>query len=27
MEDQAWLDYLWDFKTREIDLDLSSDMD
>ena len=27
MEDQAWLDYLWDFKTRKIDLDLSSDTD
>jgi len=27
MEDQAWLDYLWDFKTREINLDLSSDTD
>ena len=27
MEDQAWLDYLWDFETREIDLDLSSDTD
>ena len=27
MEDQAWLDYLWDFETREINLDLSSDTD
>jgi len=27
MEDQAWLDYLWDFETRGIDLDLSSDTD
>ena len=25
IEDQAWLDYLWDFKTREINLDLFSD--
>jgi len=24
MEDQVWLDYLWDFKTREINLDFSS---
>ena len=24
MEDQAWLDYLWDFETREIDLDFFS---
>ena len=24
MEDQAWLDYLWDFETRWIDLDFSS---
>jgi len=24
MEDQIWLDYLWDFKTREIDLNSSS---
>ena len=24
MEDQAWLNYLWDFKTRGIDLDFSS---
>ena len=24
MEDQAWLDYLWDFETRGIDLDFSS---
>jgi len=27
MEDQTWLDYLWDFETREINLDLSSDTD
>jgi len=27
MEDQAWLDYLWDFETKEINLDLSSDTD
>jgi len=27
MEDQAWLDYLWDFKTRGINLNLSSDTD
>ena len=27
MEDQAWLDYLWDFETRGINLDLSSDTD
>jgi len=27
MEDQAWLDYLWDFETREIDFDCSSDTD
>jgi len=27
MEDQAWLDYLWDFETREINLDLSLDTD
>jgi len=27
IEDQAWLDYLWDFETREINLDLSSDTD
>jgi len=25
MEDQAWLDYLWDFEIRGIDFDLSSD--
>jgi len=24
MEDQVWLDYLWDLETREIDLDFSS---
>ena len=24
MEDQAWLNYLWDFETREIDLGFSS---
>jgi len=24
IEDQAWLDYLWDFETRGIDLDFSS---
>jgi len=24
MEDQVWLDYLWDFKTRGINLDFSS---
>jgi len=24
MEDQVWLDYLWDFETRKIDLDFSS---
>jgi len=23
MEDQVWLDYLWDFEMRGIDLDLS----
>jgi len=27
MEDQTWLDYLWDFETRGINLDLSSDTD
>ena len=27
MEDQAWLDYLWDFETKGINLDLSSDTD
>ena len=27
IEDQVWLDYLWDFKTREINLNLSSDTD
>ena len=27
MEDQAWLDYLWDFGTRRINLDLPSDTD
>jgi len=27
MEDQAWLDYLWDFETRGINLHLSSDTD
>ena len=27
MEDQTWLDYLWDFETREINLDLPSDTD
>jgi len=27
MEDQAWLNYLWDFETRGINLDLSSDTD
>ena len=27
MEDQIWLDYLWDFETREINLDLPSDTD
>ena len=26
-DNQAWLDYLWDFETREINLDLSSDTD
>jgi len=24
MEDQVWLDYLWDLETREIEIDLSS---
>jgi len=24
MEDQVWLDHLWDFEMREIDLDFSS---
>jgi len=24
MEDQVWLDYLWDFETRGIGLDFSS---
>jgi len=24
IEDQVWLDYLWDFETRGIDLDFSS---
>jgi len=24
IEDQVWLNYLWDFETREIDLDFSS---
>jgi len=27
MEDQTWLDYLWDFETRGINLDLPSDTD
>jgi len=27
IEDQVWLDYLWDFETREINLDLLSDTD
>ena len=27
MENQTWLDYLWDFETREINLDLPSDTD
>jgi len=27
MEDQIWLDYLWNFETRGINLDLSSDTD
>jgi len=27
IEDQAWLNYLWDFETRGIDLDFSSDTD
>jgi len=27
MEDQTWLDYLWDFETRGINLDLPSDID
>jgi len=24
IENQVWLDYLWDFETREIDLNFSS---
>ena len=27
MEDQTWLDYLWDFEIRGINLDLSLDTD
>ena len=27
IEDQTWLDYLWDFETRGINLDLPSDTD
>ena len=27
MEDQTWLDYLWDFETKGINLDLPSDTD
>ena len=27
VEDQTWLDYLWDFETRGINLDLPSDTD